>query len=103
VLWAGAGAVLAVGLAWALTSPGGQAKVAGHLSASMGSGADLPLPGQDAPVKTGVTPAKWGCHMPASAGSRLATRHPGRVSPNITALHQQGYDWLFCPPSEGDL
>lgn len=102
-MWAALAAAAAVGLVWAMTSPGGQARVSAHLSAAMGSGSELPLPGQDAPVKTGVTPPGWSCHMPASAGRRLVRKHPAVASPNITALHRQGYDWLFCPPSEGDL
>ena len=102
-LWAGAGSVLAVGIAWVLTSGSGQAKLSAHFQAALGSGSGLPVPGQEAPIRTGVTPGKWGPYQHGKGGSRLVRRHPASASPNMTLLQQRGYDWMFCPPSEGDL
>jgi hypothetical protein len=103
VLWAVGGSLVAVLAAWALTDPGGQARLSEHFSVALGSGQGEPLPGQAAPIKTGHSQAPWTPHVPKGAGTRLATRHPRTCSPNMTALQAQRYDWMFCPPSEDDL
>lgn len=97
-LWAGGGAVLAVGAAWLLSSPGGQAKLSAHFTAAMSSGT-----APDTVAVPGGVP-KWQPYRPAGGGHRRRpSHHPAAASPNLTMVQQGNYDWLFYPPSEGDV
>lgn len=95
-------AVMAL-IAW-LVSFGGHLKVAGQLSAASDSGDDSPVT-LGSPVTTGICPAKWQPHVPPGAhlGRHRMYHHPSSCSPNLNAPQQVAYDWMFCPPSEGDL
>ena len=103
IFWAAGGAVLAVAAAWVLTSDSGQAKLSAHVSAALGSGQDQPWPGGEAPVRTGVSVGKWQPYRHGSEGRHRGMLHPRSASPNMTGLQQRGWDWVYCPPSEGDL
>lgn len=87
-----------------LVSMGGAARVKAQASVAADAGDDgtLTVKGQ---LSTGICPDKWQPHMPRNAhmGAHRMYRHPARCSPNLTAPHKVAYDWLWCPPSEGDL
>lgn len=99
--WVIAGAAAAVALAWAATDGATQAKVSAHVGNLARVGADLTVPGTQAPIKTGTTVGQWAPHHPD--GGKVTRRHPRGASPCMTLLQARGHDWLFCPPSEGDL
>jgi hypothetical protein len=97
-----AAAVTAMAAAAWLVSFGGHLKVAAQLSAAAGPGGT----GDAGPkVVTGTCPEKWAPHVPAGAwlGRHRMYRHPAACSQNLNAPQQVAYDWMFTPPSEGDL
>lgn len=95
-------AALAI-LAW-LLSFGGHAKVRAQLGAAANAPDEGPVTFGN-PVNHGLVPEKWVPHVPRNAhmGPHRMYRHPKSCSPNLTAPHHVAYDWLWCPPSEGDL
>ncbi|MGH3122570.1 MAG: hypothetical protein ACRDND_16295 [Streptosporangiaceae bacterium] len=97
-----AGVAVMVLIAW-LVSFGGHLRVAAQLSAAAGEGDSAPAgPG---PLVTGTCPGKWQPHVPSRAylGPHRMYHHPRSASPNLSAPQQVAYDWLWSPPSEGDL
>ena len=99
---AGTVAALAL-LAW-LLSAGGGAKVKGQLRLAAGAGDDAPVT-VGRPVRHGTIPDKWVPHVPRNAhmGRHRIYRHPPCSRPVLSAPAQRDYDWLYSPPSEGDL
>lgn len=95
-------AVLAV-LAWLLSFEGG-AKLRAQAKVAASAGNDGPVT-FGTPVNHGIVPEKWVPHVPPGAhmGPHRIYRHPRSCSPNLTAPHHIAYDWLWSPPSEGDL
>lgn len=100
-------AVVLIVVVIALTTGDLHAKLRTQLDVAAGSGdqgaVHVSLGG---PVQhRGMIPAKWEAHVPAFAhsGRHRMYHHPARCSPYSTAPHQVAYDWLYCPPSEGDL
>lgn len=101
-------AAAAVGAAWLATSGGLRARAKAQLDVAAGSGDGGPVTvslGSNPPVNTGVVPGRYRVHVPAGAhlGRHRMYRHPASCSPNTSAPQQVAYDWLYCPPSEGDL
>lgn len=94
-------ALLALG-AW-LLSCGGHARVSAQLRLAGRGPAESPLTAP--PVTTGIVPEKWVPHVPRGAhfGPHRIYNHPKCASPNLTAPQHIDHDWLWCPPSEGDL
>ena len=90
-------------IAW-LLSLGGTAKVSGQLKVAAGAGDDGPVT-VGTGVRHGVVPGAWQPHIPRNAhpGPHRMYRHPRKCSPVLTAPAQFHYDWLYSPPSEGDL
>lgn len=104
VIWVTGGAILAAAAAWLLTSDSGQAKLGAHLDLALGSHQGRALPTEDAPIRTGLSVGAWNAHTPpGSKLSGICGRHPRSTSPNMSLLMARGQDWMFCPPSEGDL
>jgi hypothetical protein len=102
-----AGAALLVGVAWML-SKDGQARIGAQLHVAARAGAG-PAPGASGSmsIRTGITPAAWTPYMPPDAhlGPHRMYQHPATASPYFSHLTTapDAYDWMFCPPSEGDL
>lgn len=98
------GVLVAIGAAWFGTSGMSRARVGAHLDAA----ASLVPPGTlaTATIRTGSTPGSWKPYVPPGAhmGPHRMYHHPKQASPCMTDLMAPDqYDWLFCPPSEGDL
>jgi hypothetical protein len=108
IVFSTAAAAALVLAAWSLTSGGG-AKLSAQLQLATGSGQN-PAWGvmRDGPVK-GTSPGGYGAPCPpggvprAITGAHPILHHPKSCSPNMSAQMAQGYDWMFCPPSEDDL
>jgi hypothetical protein len=100
-----AGSVALMALVTWLVSFGGHLKVAAQLSAAAGSGDSGPVTAGTPGVVTGTCPAKWQPHVPAGAhmGRHRMYHHPRSCSPNLSAPQQVAWDWMWSPPSEGDL
>lgn len=100
---AAAAAVAALALlAWLISFEGG-AKVKAQLDvAADGGGGPVTL---GSPVGHGIVPEKWQPRVPAGAhmGRHRMYRHPKSCSPVLNGPHHVDYDWLYSPPSEGDL
>ena len=104
----GLAAIAVIALAWALTTDGLGAKVKAQLDLSAGAGdgqgpVQVSL-GSDPPLNTGIVPGKYQPHMPryAHLGRHRMYHHPASCSPNMATLQLRS-DWMFDPPSEGDL
>lgn len=95
-------AVLAV-VVW-MVSLGGGVKLKAQADLAASGPPDGPVTFGN-PVSHGIVPEKWVPHVPRGAhlGPHRMYRHPKRCSPVLTAPVQRDYDWLYSPPSEGDL
>ncbi len=100
---AAAVAALAV-LAWLISFEGG-AKIKAQFDVAGDSGGEPPVTLGKPPVNHGLVPEKWVPHIPRGAhmGPHRMYRHPRACSPNLNLPQHVAYDWLWAPPSEGDL
>jgi hypothetical protein len=91
-------------LAWLISFEGG-AKVKAQLDVAAGQDAGGGPVILGNPVRTGIVPEKWVPHVPANAhlGRHRMYRHPQACSPNLNAPQHVAWDWMYTPPSEGDL
>lgn len=93
---------------WLWTSEAGKTAVRRQMVNATDAGT-RPAPGtlSSGSIRTGLAPGAWRPYCPPGAhtGPHRMYHHPKKASPYLgdVAMRPDTYDWMFCPPSEGDL